>query len=132
MAVQLHGGDADANQMQSGSVSPNAQYVQIRNQLLHNDQVNVFFQFVQDNSVQIAKNQQAVIHEAEERHRAILGQSLDSTHSHFESIMRVAADGYSKLERCYLQLKSASQTQELRETRTSSHWQRASRRRKVK
>ena len=61
MAVQLHGGDADASQVQSGSVSPSAQYVQIRNQLLHNDQTNVFFHFAEDNSVQIANNQQAVI-----------------------------------------------------------------------
>ena len=110
MAVQSHGGDADALQVQSESVSSNAQYVQIRNQILHNDQMNVFFQFVQDNSVQIADNQQAVIHEAEERHRAILGQSLDHMHSHFESIMRLGADRYNDLERRYLQLESASQS----------------------
>ena len=46
MAVQLHGGDAAASQVQNSSVSPSAQYVHIRNQLLHNNQVNVFFQFV--------------------------------------------------------------------------------------
>ena len=109
MAVQLHGGDADASLVQAGSASPNAQYVQIRNQLLHNDLTNVFFQFVQDNSVQIASNQQAVVQEAEERHRAILGQSLDSMNAHFEGIMRVASDRYNGLERRYLQLKSASQ-----------------------
>ena len=87
MAMRSHGGDADAPQVPGDSVSAAAQYVQIRNQILHNDQMNVFFQFVQDNSTQIANNQQAVIHEAEERHRAILGQALDHMNAHFESIL---------------------------------------------
>ena len=110
MAMRSHGGDADALQVPGDSVSAAAQYVQIRNQILHNDQMNVFFQFVQDNSVQIANNQQAVIHEAEERHRAILGELLDYMHSHFESILRLASDRYNDLECRYLQLESASQS----------------------
>ena len=103
-------GDADAPQVPGDSVSSAAQYMQIRNQILHNDQMNVFFQFVQDNSTQIANNQQAVIHEAEERHRAILGQALDHMNAHFESILRLASDRYNDLERRYLQLESASQS----------------------
>ena len=110
MAMRSHGGDADAPQVPGDSVSAAAQYVQIRNQILHNDQMNVFFQFVQDNSTQIANNQQAVIHEAEERHRAILGQALDHMNAHFESILRLASDRYNDLERRYLQLESASQS----------------------